>query len=175
MDEDDYPDFPNKIIIGYHEPLGVLPELSENVHSVVCCDQQLTSLPALPSRLQHLICDDNRLVALPPLPPLLKTLSCTDNQLNILPILPAKLEYIEFACNDLRILPEFPMTMSAIGPHGYPALYCRNNKLSWLPIIHRKTHKYLHHYYENNILSRGLALHSALYVRWAEDAAQRLY
>ena len=102
-------------------------EYFDNLDTLVCSDNQLTSLPLLPSTLVWLDCKSNQLTSLPSLSGSLTLLDCRWNQLTSLPALPASL--IELLCdnNQLTSLP------ALVGP--LTSLSCRYNQLTTLPAL----------------------------------------
>lgn len=111
----------------------------------------LVKLPQLPQELRVLQCYCNHLITLPSLPKRLRVLNCFMNSLKTLPALPHTLQYLD----------------------------CQWNRLSSAPIISVRVQPYgwNSHNIEayGNIISNNMGfysgLFSALFVRWAEDAA----
>jgi len=83
----------------FDNQLTSLPELPENLVSLVCCINQLIFLPELPKTLKKLYCSDNQLTSLPNLPESLTYLNCDNNQLTYLPELPKNIKWILFKNN----------------------------------------------------------------------------
>lgn len=105
--------------------LTTLPSLPNSIQTLLCDNNQLTSLTQLPTNLRELYCSYNNLSSLPELPSLLTTLVCFNNQLTTLPILPESL--VDLNCNNnlLTQLPSLPPSIEQID--------CNNNSLSSLP------------------------------------------
>ncbi|MFN5795459.1 MAG: T9SS type A sorting domain-containing protein [Bacteroidota bacterium] len=118
-----------------------------NLQTLECYNNQLTSLPALPNNLTYLDCYSNLLSNLPSLPNNLTYLDCSVNLLSNLPSLPNSLEI--FSCNNnlLGSLPVLPNTITNLGcgfnqlsslpvlPNDLEILFCLNNQLTSLPVL----------------------------------------
>jgi Leucine-rich repeat (LRR) protein len=68
----------------------------DEVVSINCSFNKLTSLPKLPKSLKELNCESNELTSLPELPDSLQNLLCFYNKLTSLPKLPNSLHYQNF-------------------------------------------------------------------------------
>lgn len=97
----------------------------DNLNTLFCHNNQLTSLPVLPANLQQLYCEYNLLKSLKNLPQGLAKLNCRNNRLRILRCLPQSLTYLACGLNQLKKLPSLPQ--------GLTYLDCSNNKLKMLP------------------------------------------
>ena len=106
-----------------------------NLKTLYCKDNNLTSLPKLPSTLIMLSCDNNLLLSLPVLPNKMRSISCDYNQLTSLPIMPDSMAVFTCTHNNITSLP----TLKPILKY----LYCSNNPLSSLPTLPSKL-QYLH-------------------------------
>ncbi len=99
----------------------------ENLQTLWCNNNQLSSLPTLPNSLTFLKCSNNQLNSLPLLPSSLTSLNCGNNQLSSLSFLPINLEYLDCSQNQLNALPDLPNTLFD--------LYCNNNQLASLSSV----------------------------------------
>jgi uncharacterized repeat protein (TIGR01451 family) len=102
-------------------------EYFDNLTTLSCEYNQLTSLPTLPNSLTYLKCHNNQLTSLPTLPNYLTTLVCNNNQLTSLPVLPNSLAVLKCNSNQLTSLPSLP--------NSFSSLYCNQNQLSSLPTL----------------------------------------
>lgn len=107
--------------------LTSLPVLPGNLTWLDCSNNQLNSLPALPNLLIDLKCYGNNLTSLPPLPNSLSHLACYANNLTQLPMLPSSLTDLNCTSNQISNLPNLPNTLVS--------LWCGNNQLSNLPVL----------------------------------------
>ncbi|MEI6522799.1 MAG: T9SS type A sorting domain-containing protein [Bacteroidota bacterium] len=99
----------------------------DNLLTLDCSDNFLSSLPTLPNSLTILNCYGNQLNSLPTLPNSLLELYCFENLLSSLPVLPNSLTYIDCYDNQLTSLPTLPSSLNV--------LICYSNQLSSLPIL----------------------------------------
>ncbi len=106
---------------------STLPNLPENLNTLICGYSSLDSLPELPKNLEILHCYSNKLKNLPLLPESLKILDCRFNHLTSLPKLSDVLNSLDCAYNGLTSLPQLPVTLTLFD--------CSNNKLTSLPIL----------------------------------------
>lgn len=119
----------------------------DNLDTLECAFNQLTSLPPLPSGLQRLRCFNNDLAVLPDLPATLVRLDCQYNNLTALPALPPGLTRLETNSNQITALPALPVSLTylncdhnqitsipSLGP-GVSEIYCDYNQLSSLPAL----------------------------------------
>ncbi len=97
----------------------------DNLDTLKCIKNQLTSIPALPGGLIQLDCDSNQLTSLPALPGSLTTLSCFWNQLSTIPVLPAGLTALNCSYNIIATLPALPASLTFLN--------CRVNQISSVP------------------------------------------
>ena len=84
--------------------LNTLPQLPNNLETLLCNDNNLSELPTLPDNLERLYCQKNILTSLPPIPNSLIILNCENNKLTSLPPLPDTLVVLMFNNgNDITI------------------------------------------------------------------------
>lgn len=103
--------------------LSTIPALPANLHYLSIENNSVTSLSTLPSSLTTLVCASNQLSALPTLPSTLTKLDCSHNQLSVLPSL-ITTSLIELNCKD-NLLTSLPAL-----PNSLLRLFCSNNQLS---------------------------------------------
>jgi uncharacterized repeat protein (TIGR01451 family) len=111
----------------YNNQLTSLPTLPTSLQTLWCENNQLITLPALPTVLQFLSCYNNQLTSLPTLPTALQILDCDGNQLTGLPALPANLQVLSCSRNQLTSLPVFPSLLRNLS--------CSRNQLTVLPAL----------------------------------------
>ena len=99
----------------------------DNLDTLECYNNLLTSLPSLPASLTRLSCNDNQLTSLPSLPTSLIFLSNLDNFLTSLPSLPASLTTLRVDNNNVSTLPPLP--------NGLSQLWCSYNNINQLPAL----------------------------------------
>ncbi len=104
---------------------STLPNLPENLKTLICGNTGLVSLPILPKQLSILKCYSNSLTTLPILPETLTYLDCNSNQLVHLPQLPTSLINLQCYMNQLIDLPELPQKLMWFS--------CYTNQLTSLP------------------------------------------
>jgi Leucine-rich repeat (LRR) protein len=97
----------------------------DNLITLYCISNNISSLPQLPNRLQDLNCSKNNLSSLPNLPNSLKRLDFSENQFTVLPLLPVGLEILSCGRNSISNLPNLPNTLTELS--------CGNNQISNLP------------------------------------------
>ena len=116
-----------------HKKLRYIPNLSRfnNLISLSCEKNELTSLPELPNSLEKLNCSYNELTSLPKLPENLLELNCSHNLLGCLPKLPKCLNRIRCYNNGLTYLPKLPESLKRLNSE--------NNKLTTLPELNEIT------------------------------------
>lgn len=107
--------------------LTSLPVLPSSLIQLNCQSNQLTSLPTLPSSLTLIHCATNQLTTLPALPSTLSILYCSGNQLTSLPTLPSQLEVLHTGENQLTTLPPLPPSLTFLD--------CTNNLITSLPAL----------------------------------------
>ncbi len=117
----------------------------DNLYTLSCMGNYLSSLPSLPDSLTALNCHSNNLTALPVLPTSLITLDCSYNQLTALPTLPNTLTQLYCLHNQLSVLPTLPTSLSILHcyenqlvslpalPNSLTSLNCPSNQLNSLP------------------------------------------
>ena len=112
-----------------HRPIRDLTgiEYFDNLQTLNCSYDSLTTILALPNTLEQLFADDNKLTSLLNLPASLTYLECEKNQLTSLPILPASLISFDCSSNQLTSLPTLPDSLYDI--------YCFSNQLTTLPAL----------------------------------------
>jgi len=94
-----------------------------NLDTLLCSDNQLTSLPELPDNLKHLDCSSaynflNEITILPELPDNLEYLDCSRNDLISLPELPDNLKYLDCSRNELISMPVLPANLNYLDCSG---------------------------------------------------------
>ncbi len=107
--------------------LSSLPSLPQSLNTLYCHNNSITILPSLPNNLTSLSCSTNQLLFLPALPNSLITLSCGENPLGNLPTLPNSLSYLYCGSNQLSLLPVLPSTLTGLS--------CEGNYLTYLPTL----------------------------------------
>ena len=107
--------------------LSSLPTLPNSLTILNCYGNQLNSLPTLPNSLLELYCFENLLSSLPVLPNSLTSIDCYDNQLTSLPTLPSSLIVLICYSNQLSSIPILPDSLNV--------LQCSYNQLSSLPAL----------------------------------------
>ncbi|MES2619496.1 MAG: PKD domain-containing protein [Bacteroidota bacterium] len=85
--------------------LTTVPPLPSQLVFFLCYYNKITSLPPLPINLRELGCSQNKLTTLPPLPNSIKWLLCTQNQLTVIPELPDSLYYLWISDNPIICMP----------------------------------------------------------------------
>jgi len=105
----------------HRNELTVLPELPEQLQSLVCGFNQLVKLPELPSALKYLYASNNQLKVLPKLPETLLFMNCEFNQLTQLPVFNEGM--VDFDCSDNKL------TRITQTPLSLRVLKCGNNQL----------------------------------------------
>jgi uncharacterized repeat protein (TIGR01451 family) len=90
----------------------------DNLLTLKCYNNQLTSLPALPNSLLYLDCMSNNLTSLPTLPNSLLNLHCPGNDLVSLPTLPNNLISLNCNSNSLDYLPALPNSIKRLHCSG---------------------------------------------------------
>lgn len=131
--------------------LTSLPDLPSGLTFLDCHGNSLMSMPTLPSNLIYLDCARNQLMSLPALPNSLTTLYCSWNRLPSLPALPSSLTLLDCPKNKLTSLPALPSGLTAVN--------CYENLLTSLPAL-PSTLSYL--VCNNNYLTSMPALPSSL-------------
>ncbi|TAH40765.1 MAG: T9SS type A sorting domain-containing protein [Bacteroidetes bacterium] len=99
----------------------------DNLDTLKCNRNLLTTLPDLPITLKELYCDSNLISSLSSLPPALRKLSCVNNQLVSLPSFPTTIKTVWCNNNQLTSLPSLPASLNSI--------YCFVNQLTSLPAL----------------------------------------
>ncbi len=119
----------------------------DNLHSLSCVQNHLTTLPVLSDSLTYLSCTRNYITSMPVLPNALAGFYCDNNHLSILPALPSSLTFLNCASNYLTNLPSLSGSLvSLICPYNQLAslptlpnsltlLNCDGNQLSNLPVL----------------------------------------
>ncbi len=107
--------------------LSTLPVLPIGLKKLDFGSNYFTTLPTLPNGLKYLECFDNYLTTLSNLPTGLISLSCGNNPLITLPTLPDSLTYLECYNTQLIVMPSLP--------HGLIELECGHNHLGTLDTL----------------------------------------
>jgi hypothetical protein len=102
-------------------------EYFDNLTTLICDNNQLTTLPPLPSGLQELYCHDNLINYLPDLPYGLVLLHCFNNQLTSLPILPENLWQLVIDNNQIACIPNLPLFLITFTYDNNPITCFPNN------------------------------------------------
>ena len=117
-------------------------ETLENYNDIVtinCSGNKLTSLPTLPQSLIELYCYYNLLTSLPTLPNSLTHLHCSINRLILLPILPIGLEYLNCQNNLLTFIPKSNDTLTTKFYYNNPVdTYIRDKCDGDTDVYHRE-------------------------------------
>ena len=111
-----------------HNELTSLPPLNNTLKVLVCSNNQLTSLPDL-NNLRELYCRCNQLTSLPKLNNLIK-LDCAYNKLTYLSPLNDELLYLYCNNNQLAVLSPLNNSLKELD--------CKYNKLTSLPYLNNK-------------------------------------
>lgn len=114
----------------FDNQLTTLPPLPRSLKKILCGYNQLRTIEHLPENLIKLFCNHNHLVTLPHLPESLTYLCCIENQLVTLPCLPESLTHLFCNHNHLVTLPQLPNKLEL--------LCCNDNQLTWLPYLPTK-------------------------------------
>ena len=115
----------------------------ENIKVLNCNNNGLTSLVGCPPNLEQLYCRNNRLISLVGFPLNLEQLYCDGNQLTSLVGCPGSVKILN--CSDNRL-------KSLVGcPSSVKELYCSNNKLQTLDIYLPQINIII--YYHNPLVS----------------------
>lgn len=119
----------------------------DNLQSLECHDNLLTSLPKLPAGLNFLNINNNLFAVLPELPADLGQLYCSNNLLTSLPALPVNLNVLSCGNNQIASLPALPLSLSFLGvgsnllsslpalPVGLNNLVVSDNQFTALPAL----------------------------------------
>jgi len=144
------PDAVNSLAMGPEGPDAVKKDarvfcsLPQNLTTLVCWSNELTSLDNLPQGLTSLYCGENQLTSLDNLPSGLTKLDCYKNKLTSLDNLPSGLTSLYCYKNKLTSLDNLPQGLTKLYcsynqltslynlPSGLTNLYCSNNELTSL-------------------------------------------
>lgn len=85
--------------------------ISDDLHTLICDEENIKELPKLSNKLKFISCQSNLIDKLPKLPKNLEYLYVSDNFLKELPLLPDSLQELQIAQNQIKTLPNFPTSL----------------------------------------------------------------
>jgi Leucine-rich repeat (LRR) protein len=146
MELEQLPELPDNLttLLCHGNKLTEIQSLPRGLKKLVCCSNKLKSLSDLPTTLEYLMCNGNQLERLPALPKGMKRLLCHDNHLTSIPTLPESLELLGCSGNFIRSLQKPPQSLTELWAATNPW----NSNFTWMWITKGNNSQKLHYYYE---------------------------
>ena len=146
MELEQLPELPENLstLLCHGNNLTAIHSLPPRLNILGCCSNKLKWLPDLPDTLEYILCNGNQLERLPAIPKGMKRLLCHDNHLTSLPTLPDSLEILGCSGNFIRSLQKPPQSLTELWAATNPW----NSNFAWMWITTGNNITKLHDHYE---------------------------